>query len=352
MNTFFLIIKKYFKITDNSLQNLDSLQKIIFFMLVNKKDSYSIKNKFKYFLHEINNIFLTEEQKEDFINIFCIIQKTYFALSRFAYIYKYKKAKIVVDVDLCLNHIDINNKNSICLFQEKNRYYFRINDLINIIDNALSNSPNFFSDPLIIKNPYNNMPFNKSTLYNIYFNIITKTSIVPELIHKFFISNFDLDKFENDYEYLIREHSIYNYVKNSSVNTLYISVFVMIESYNDNDNYTDYYSDNYNDKNKILIHKDFPKKKLVEIMRPYLLVYFLYKYSLINTQKHNSKILLFEKLKQFNRFNPFFGRKQIKVEKYISNNNIKYKNLCSYNDKYIDFYKEDNFFLTSHLSDE
>ena len=127
MNTFFLIIKKYFKITDNTFQNLDSLQKIIFFMFISKKE-VSLEIKFKYFNDQINNIFLTEEQKNDFINIFCKIQKIYFALSRFAYIYKYKKAKIVVDFDLCLNPIDINNKNSICLFQEKNKYYFRIND--------------------------------------------------------------------------------------------------------------------------------------------------------------------------------------------------------------------------------
>ena len=171
MNTFFLIIKKHFNITDYPFQNLDSLQKIIFFMLINKKD-YSLKNKFKYINEQINNIFFTEEQKEDFINIFCKIQKTYFAFARFAYIYKYKKAKIVVDFDLCLNPIDINNKNSICLLQEKYKYCFRINDLINIIDTALSNSPNFFSDPLISKNPYNNVPFNKSTLYNIYFKIL------------------------------------------------------------------------------------------------------------------------------------------------------------------------------------
>ena len=124
MNTFFLIIKKYFTITDNCFQNLDSLQKIIYFIFLSKKD-YSCTFKFKYFLNEITNIFLTEKQKQDFINIFCKIQKTYFALSRFAYLYKYKKAKIVVDFDLCLNPIDINNKNSICLFQEKNKYYLR-----------------------------------------------------------------------------------------------------------------------------------------------------------------------------------------------------------------------------------
>ena len=348
MNTFFLIIKKYFKIIDNYfLQNFDSLQKTLFFMFMSSS-AYSIELKFNYFNSILKNIFLTEEQKEIFINIFCKIQKTYFAFSRLGYIYKYNKANVIVDFDLCLNPININDKNSICLFQAKNIYYFRINDLINIIDNALSNSPNFFSDPLILKNPYNNIPFNKSTLYNIYFNIITKTNIVSELIHKFFLSNFDLNKFEKDYEYLIREHSIHKYVKNSNDITLYNSILEMIDFYNDNNRY--YYNNN---KIKIVIDRDFPKNKLAEIMRPYLLLYFLYKYSLINTKKYNSKILLFEKLKQFNTFNPFFGRKKIKVEKYISKNNIKkYKNLCSYNDKYIDFYKEDNNFLTSHLSDK
>ena len=147
MNTFFLIIKKYFTITDNCFQNLDSLQKIIYFMFINKK--YSREVKFNYFIEQINNIFLTREQKEDFINVFCKIQKTYFAISILAYMYKYKKAKIVVDFDLGLNPIDINNKNSICLFQEKNKYYFRINDLINIIDTALSNSSNFLSLSII-----------------------------------------------------------------------------------------------------------------------------------------------------------------------------------------------------------
>lgn len=342
MNTFFLIIKKYFKLTDSYVQNLDSLQKIIYFMFVCKKDN-SQHFKFKYFLNEINNIFLTEEQKEDFINIFCKIQKTYFALARFAYIYKYKKANIVVDFDLCLNPIDINNKNSICLFQAKNKYYFRINDLINIIDNALSNSPNFFSDPLITKNPYNNMPFNKSTLYNIYFNIISKTSIVPELIHKFFLSNFDLDNFEKEYEYLIREHSIKKYVKNTDFNILYSSVLVMIDTYNNT---------YYNDENIIFIDDNFPKKQLVEIMKPYLLIYFTHKYSLINTKKMNSKILLYDKLKQFHLFNPSFGRKEIKIQSYFSKNTKKYRNVCTYNDKHIDFHTENNNFLTSHLSDK
>lgn len=342
MNTFFLIIKNYFKITDDCFQNLDSLQKIIYFMFISKKNNPP-DFKFKYFINELNNIFLTEEQKEDFINIFCKIQKTYFALSRFAYIYKYNKAKLIVDIDLCLNPIDIDNQNSICLFQEKNKYYFRINDLINVINNALANSPNFFSEPLITKNPYNNVPFNKSTLYNIYFNIITKTKIIPELIHKFFLSNFDINKFEKDYEYLIREYSIQKYVKNSDIDILYDSVLIMIDFYNDHNLFA-----HINDR--IIIHDDFPKKQLVDIMRPYLLLYFLYKYSLISTKKIDSKILLYKKLNDFYTFNPCFGKKNINIKTYfLKNGKKKYKNEYIFNDKHIDFYKEDNNFLTSHL---
>ena len=89
MNTFFLIIKKYFKISDNifqnlnSLQDLNTLQKITYLLFIYKRE-YSIQNKFIFFNNQINNIFLTEEQKEEFINIFCKIQKTYFALSKIA----------------------------------------------------------------------------------------------------------------------------------------------------------------------------------------------------------------------------------------------------------------------------
>lgn len=354
MNTFFLIIKKYFNITNELFQNLDSLQKIIFFMFINKKD-FCFKMKFKHIYDQINNIFLTEEQKDEFINIFCKIQKTYFAFSRLAYIYKYKKAKIVVDFDLCLNPIDMNNKNSICLLQEKYKYCFRINDLINIIDTALSNSPNFFSDPLISKNPYNNVPFNKSTLYNIYFNIISKTFVVSELISKFFLSNFDIDNFEKKYEYLIREHAIQKYVKNSDIDILYNSTIIMIDFYNDNhfDYNANYFGYN-NNKNKIIIHEDFPKKQLVDIMRPYLTLYFSYKYTLITTEKINSKNILQKKLLDFYNFNPFFGRQQIKIEHYFTKNKKikKYKNVYTYNDKHINFYEESNTFLTSHLSDK
>ena len=297
----------------------------IFNTLIYKKNI----NKFDLFINTLNNPFFTEKQKEDFINVFCKIQKTYFALSKLAYLYKYKKAKIVVNSDMYLNEIDINNKNTICLLQEKNKYYFRINDLINIINRSLSNSPHFFCEVLIPKNPYNNTPFDKSTLYNIYFYIRTRTLIIPELLHKFFLCNFNLNKFEKDYEYLIREHAIINYINDMDTDSLHNLVLTMIHYYNKNNQYYI----------KFFINDDFPKKDLINIMKPYLFLYCTYNFSLIPIKRIDSLELFLQKMKSFYNYNPLFGRKIIKIQSYITKNKIKkFKPIYSYNDKHINFY--------------
>jgi hypothetical protein len=343
MNTFFYIIKKNLNIPSDIFGNWDNkdpnrLTQHILFSSFIFKNINSIEEKYVVLRDILNNPFITCQQKNEFLNIFCLVQKTYFALSRVAYLYQYKKSKLVVDFDMCLNPIDINNKNSICLFQEKNRYYFRINDLINIIDTALCNSPMFFSNPLISKNPYNNVPFNKSTLYNIYFNIITKTFIIPELIHKFFLTNFDLNQFEKDYEYLIRETAIVKYVNNSTADVLHNSILQMIQDFN----YTNFL-------NRITIDKSFPKKILITVMKPYLMLYYTYKYSLDTIKKIVSQRQFIKKMKEFNIFNPFFGTKQIKITKTSS---YIYTNTYIYNEKHIIFNNNKNntnTFLKSHL---
>ena len=76
----------------------------------------------------------------------------------------------LVQINAALDQL-VNDKNEFCLFQENNKYLFTIQDLIKIIHNSIANTSNFFNNPLAIKNPYNNMLINKSTLYNIYFFI-------------------------------------------------------------------------------------------------------------------------------------------------------------------------------------
>ena len=88
--------------------------------------------------------------------------------------------------------------------------------MIQIIDTSLTNAFMFFSEPMPIKNPYNNLPFNKSTLYNIYFFIKFNTRLYPELLIKFYNCSFNLTEFKHANEYLLREYSIRNFVYKSS----------------------------------------------------------------------------------------------------------------------------------------
>ena len=189
--------------------------------------------KFKLLQSIIENIFCSEQFKEQILDLFCSIQKVERALSKFAYVYKYKKATIKIKTDMYLNQIKFGDKNVMCIFDDKNscNYLFTINDLIQIIKKSLIHSPNFFSDPSESKNPYTNLPFNKSTLYNIYFFIKQKNFIMPTLIQNFFIENFDLENFRKNNTHIIRECAIKDFVDNIEPSEAEIYISTMLTSY-------------------------------------------------------------------------------------------------------------------------
>ena len=91
---------------------------------------------------------------------------------------------------------------------------------------------------------------------------------------------------------------------------------------------------------KLAIHKDFPRDKLINIMRPYLYLYYVSKYAIQGTEeKYVSRYKLIEKIKKFVSFNPQFGRMYIKNA--YSPNFSKLKPIITFNDKHIQFYTTD-----------
>jgi len=317
------LIKTFFTSFFNSLEfSDDQKSKYTFFM-----ETYSEKN-----------IFLNERTREEFAILFSKIQKVYNALNRFAFLYKYKKAHIVVDRDMTLNDIVENDKNILAVVQEGSKYLFHVNDLVNIINASLTNSYLFFAEPLFIKNPYNNLAFNKSTLYNIYFYIKFNTKLYPELIIKYFYTNFDLTMFLFQNETILREYSIKNYVMKSPSNIIHKEIIIMIKRFNKQ----------YRDKTrKILIHRDFPANKLIKIMKPYLLLYLSITYSLIPIVKAQSEVELTCRLTRFQKFSPDFGKKTGTI--FVASNTNEITSHDIFIDNHIPFNNDDNF-ITSHLS--
>ena len=118
----------------------------------------TIKQLYRFF-YETPGGFLMTGNAHTFVDYFCRIKKTYNVLNRFVYNCKYKRAKIVADRDLCLNELSPADPNVICIYQRGAKYLFHVNDLIQIIDTSLTNPFMFFSEPMAVKNPYNNLPF-------------------------------------------------------------------------------------------------------------------------------------------------------------------------------------------------
>ena len=134
MHTFDLISKKIIDIEHDTFL-FANIHKINFFIFLQKE--YSIKNKFIFLNETIENIFNTDEIKEKFLDYFNKIQKTYNAFSRLAFLYKYRKAKIMIHTDLIMNDIKENEKYVFCLLQNNCKYLFKIHELIKIIDNYI-----------------------------------------------------------------------------------------------------------------------------------------------------------------------------------------------------------------------
>ena len=285
------------------------------------------KDKFEFLNSILTSGWLKKDFKEHFFKTFSKIQKTYHVLSRFAFLYKFKKSTTQILTDIYLNPIEMNQKNVITILQNKKKFMFTMTDLVNIINTALCNTVYFFSEPLTIKNPYNNLPFNKSTLYNIYFFIKSSNIVLPILFHNYFLTNFNLKKFQLDYESTIRDIAISKHIANMDKKTIVKTIRIMLkQSY-------DYYN--------FSIDNTFPDEILISAFKNYLNLYYLCEYSNDSNKRNYYAKELHIKFKSFFKLNPLFGRKVIKVK---TQNHY-------YHDKFIEVKTNDRFH-NSHIEIE
>jgi hypothetical protein len=237
----------------------------------------------------------------------------------------------VVTNDLSMNPLQPDDYQTMIILQNKSLYLFLLRDLINIVENAICNAPNFFAAPLSPKNPYNNEIFSQSILYNIYFKI-KDTSMSSIAFHMFFIEQFNKIKFSDNNEALIRDIAINKYVLNAHTETLYKPILSMLK--------TNFYS------HKLIIDESFPKILLVDVFRPFLMYYYNIQYTLKGYPYKNKCIVEFNiKLKKFYSFNPLFGRKFVTGVRRRGLNRAPMK--CTFNSRHISFH---NICIKSYLN--
>ena len=326
------ILSNYLKNDTFKMNDTYSINTYLSLVYIEKSGHSPKMSKFQFLQSVFENPFFTEDNRNAFLDLFCKMQKYYFAFNRLIYMRKFHRAKIVIDHDLLLTPIYEKDRNkTLPIIFNNNKYLFSLSDLINISMTALTNSSNYFSNPLPIKNPYTNINFNDSTLYNIYFFIKQNYCIMPQLIHNYFLVNFDLEPFLYENDTIIRNYIIQQMLIMSSIYELKRDILHMLKS-------TAYII------NQIQIHQDFPTKTLVDIFRPYLRLHYIVTYSKNEESREDSRYKLYRLLNKFYNNNPHFGRKIINTSinsefDFVRNQMIpKIITRVSFNMKYIPYH--------------
>jgi hypothetical protein len=306
-----LIYNKIFSLL-NKKNNQDSPNINLFKLLHEGKIcndySYDILIKYKFFIFKnyYYHTNVTKNDKEIILDMFCKVQRHIHSLYTFknVFLFKYKKLK-GENIDLNFNNLDsIPQCNKISIVQENNKYEFNIFDIIRIMCTSLSNESDFFVEPIVIKNPWNNIPFSITNLYNIYLFIKDSNIQIPILIYRYFQSEFCIKKFKNENQLIIKQYIIDNY-NNMPTDKIHSYIKQMIYFFNLNSL----------DSDKLLIDKKFPKEILLKHFKKYVKIFLNTKYSYESDIRIKNKILLKRRLRAFKREQPLFGR--IMLSRYI-----------------------------------
>ena len=188
------------------------------------------------------------------------------------------------------------------VFDGGKKYTFKVSDLLNLIHSSLTHAVELICDPVAIKNPYTGLKFTKPTLYSIYLMLRESTYAVPPLFALFVGVDFNLDKFEVQYESLLRDEIIKAFVENLSCEKRRDEIRKMMSS-------VGIFSETTNQIEPIFKRIHVRPNELDQFKK-WLHLYFLHLYSLNTYYSHIAFRALVKQMLQFRKENPMFGHKK------------------------------------------
>ena len=287
--------------------------------------------RIKQFIANLENRFMSPKIREELIRHFCKFKRTYWGFTKLARIWKVRRIPVRIQTDLYMNDLDTKHRNTFQLVHTNGIYLFSLQNLVRIVVDAITHQSGMFIEPLPIKNPYTNSLLSKCDLFNIYFSLRYYHIRIHEMMERFFRCEFNIFEFHRKYVTELRDFGIEQYVKNANTNDLAQDLDDMLRV--------------HKMTNKIIIYPGFPKKQLVDTMRPMLRLYLLERYSFSSvTRKYSAKQLNLE-LRKFNKKNPLYGG-QINTDTnestYITDTNP-YSSYCVSKYMQTHIYNEDTF---------
>lgn len=162
------------------------------------------------------------------------------------------------DFDLSLNHL--LQSRTIKLFHCNMLYKFDIFDILKIIKNALHYNNDLFIESQYPKNPYNNEEFSLGNLMNIFFYMKRRGMNIPSYFEAFRRCGFQLQKYIEENEPMIKLKCIENYCNDMTDTQLYGEIIIMLRSYN---------------LKKAVIHPIFPRQYVIHQFKSYIKNYYI-----------------------------------------------------------------------------
>ena len=221
--------------------------------------SRNSKNKFELITQIYANSIVDEEIRNHILSVIQKAQRTYFGFARLARIYRLKRTPVQISTDLYMSELDPRKRTTFVLLTRDKQYYFSLNDLAKIMVDSLTYSYLLFPEPKVCKNPYNNVPFLKSTLYNMYFQMKSVFCLVPRIIQLYFETGFNVFVLKKQNEPYLRELILREYVSKTEPITLRTEILKMVRE--------------HDPEMSLCIHPSFPAEALVKGLKHIYIVY-------------------------------------------------------------------------------
>ena len=254
----------------------------------------------------LDNSFMNEGQKTYNFSLFSKMQAVYWGLKKFVKIWRWNRSKPAsVDIDLYMNALKtFPDSQKAKILHHGMIYEFRLTDIANIWIKSLTQSVTFSPQPVMPKNPYLNMSFNKGHLFHFYMCMKDNAKFsIPVIIQKFINCSMDLKLFRVEaYTDLVHE-AIDNHISSSPFDILFLDCVNMLACH----------------KRKLRGRRlsldliDSKKRDVVKQLKPILKLHLYATMSCNPAIRAINKHTVIDRLEKFFTNKPTFGRRIVRV---------------------------------------
>jgi hypothetical protein len=246
----------------------------------------------------LNNPFVNDENKEKFLVSFSRYQRTINGFKKLVKLWRIKKKCIIYPNTTDLKGNDLSEYKPhliIDVIEDNTIYSFYIHDLLKMWNVSLKQRMYVIERPNKLKNPYTNLEFTNTNLYNIYYKALFNGIRIPQLVNMHYNCRFSIQLLLSTYGCQLREWAVTDYAENEEL-SLYNELIGV---------HTDY----GNLLPKLLVDERFSdsiKLRQIKIYRPIIQAYCFMVYSNNSHLISRFNTLFFRLIDSYNKETPRF----------------------------------------------